>query len=36
MRADREQIADELLVMDWQDGSGEALGQLVDRWQRPL
>ena len=33
---DREQLADELLLMDAQDGDARAMDQLVCRWQRRL
>ncbi len=36
MRSDAEQLQDEMLVMQWQDGQSRAMGSLVDRWQRRL
>jgi RNA polymerase sigma-70 factor (ECF subfamily) len=36
MKRDKEAIEDQLLVMDAQDGSAEAMNRLVDRWQRRL
>ena len=36
MNDDREQLVDELLVMDAQDGSTRAMDRLVGRWQKQL
>ncbi|MBE0537164.1 MAG: RNA polymerase sigma factor [Phycisphaerae bacterium] len=36
MRADREQLVDELLVLRSQGGDAAAMKALVERWQRPL
>jgi len=36
MNDSREQLVDELLVMDCQDGSRKAMEQLVSRWQKRL
>ena len=36
MQRDSDQLRDELLVMDWQDGRREAMEAMVHRWQRRL